>query len=142
MKEISHICSSCMSNKKCRLWKQILDIDEDFIKSSFEYDSDIQSVCSAVSYCEDYQPIGNMRAVTVVKLYSSEIQSDVLESLDGLESYSDDEYGNKIYDAKVIKDSILDNTDDDISKTTKMRLESLYNNAKSHNAEKIIVIAQ
>lgn len=141
MKEITFICSSCMSNKKCRLWKQVRTMEDDFIRERFEYDSNIQSIGSAVSYCKDYLPIGDMEVAVAVKLYDSEIPSDVLERLDGLESYIDDEYGNKIYNIEVIKDSILDNPDDDTNQTTKTRLKKLYNDAKAHNAEKIIVIA-
>ncbi|MCM8786368.1 MAG: hypothetical protein NC899_09105 [Candidatus Omnitrophica bacterium] len=60
-KEVEHICLSCIHKDSCSLWEQVCNIDEDFIKSAFDYDSELQSVCSTVSYCKNYKPTNNRR---------------------------------------------------------------------------------
>lgn len=57
--EVEHICFNCSHSGTCDLWDQVCNIDEDFIKDAFDYDSSIQSVCSTVSYCGKFTPTKN-----------------------------------------------------------------------------------
>jgi|GEM_PF-935664 len=59
--ECEYFCSYCIHKTTCDLWDQICNIDEEFIKEAFEYDSEIQSVCSTVSYCRKFTPIKNKK---------------------------------------------------------------------------------
>ncbi len=55
MKKVQHICMSCKKSTTCPLWDQVCNIDEDFVKDAFEYDPEVQSVCTTVSYCKLYK---------------------------------------------------------------------------------------
>lgn len=55
-KEVEHICFTCKNSSGCKLWKQVYNINEDFIKDAFDYDPEMQSVSSIVSYCRKYYP--------------------------------------------------------------------------------------
>lgn len=55
--ECEYFCSYCDHKTTCDLWEQVCNIDEDFIRESFEYDPEVQSVCSTVSYCKRFIPI-------------------------------------------------------------------------------------
>lgn len=55
-KQVEHICLSCAKSVSCKLWDQVCNIDEDFIRTAFNYDTDIQEVCSTVSRCKLYKP--------------------------------------------------------------------------------------
>ncbi|MDI1472991.1 hypothetical protein QI155_10650 [Thermodesulfovibrio sp. 1176] len=49
-------CYSCQNSENCSLWEQVSEINEDFIKETFEYEPEVQSVGAAVNYCKLYQP--------------------------------------------------------------------------------------
>lgn len=55
-KALEHICYSCQNSENCSLWEQVSEINEDFIKETFEYEPEVQSVGAAVNYCKLYQP--------------------------------------------------------------------------------------
>lgn len=61
-KEVEHICYSCENEHTCKLWDQVCNIDEDFIREAFEYDFENQEVCSTVSSCKFYIPKTKRRA--------------------------------------------------------------------------------
>ncbi len=56
-REIEHICLSCAKANTCKLWNQVCNIDEDFIRAAFDYDPEHQNVCSTVSSCKFYKPV-------------------------------------------------------------------------------------
>lgn len=55
-KQVKHICYSCKKSINCPLWEQVCNIDEDFVRDAFEYDTEQQEVCTAVSRCKLYVP--------------------------------------------------------------------------------------
>ncbi|MEM1974163.1 MAG: hypothetical protein QXN68_05190 [Thermoplasmata archaeon] len=60
-KELGHICFSCKYSASCSLWDQVCNINEDFVKEAFNYDPEVQEVCTAVSRCKLYEPRNNWR---------------------------------------------------------------------------------
>ncbi len=55
MAMVEHICLSCEHQHTCHLWDQVMNIDEDFVRESFDYDPSVHSVCTTVSYCREYK---------------------------------------------------------------------------------------
>lgn len=60
-KELGHICFSCKHSTLCSLWDQVCNINEDFVKEAFNYDPEVQEVCTAVNRCRLYEPRNNWR---------------------------------------------------------------------------------
>ncbi|WP_028842939.1 hypothetical protein [Thermodesulfovibrio yellowstonii] len=53
-KEIELFCFGCKKRTNCKTWKQILNFDDSFMQSAFDYDR--QEIAVVVTACEDYQP--------------------------------------------------------------------------------------
>lgn len=76
--------------------------------------------------------------ITVVKIHSSYVDEDILERLDGCEAY-EDEFGNRIYNVAEIE-YMLNDPEDDTNEDTAYRLSRFLEEAKTHNAEKVLII--
>lgn len=55
MKQLSLLCTSCKKNKRCALWKQLCEIDEEFVKAQISYIPGVQEVGIAVTRCSLYE---------------------------------------------------------------------------------------
>lgn len=77
--------------------------------------------------------------VIVVKIDSCYVDEDILERLDGMEAYHDD-YGNKIFNIVDIE-TIFFNKKDDTNEDTLHRISEFVKAARTHKAEKILIIA-
>lgn len=137
-KEVEHICFTCKRKDTCDLWNQVCNIDEDFIKEAFDYDDNIQSVCTTVSYCKDYKPL-SVEVHKYIKAYKDDINDDVLDRLDGSEVYKD-EWGNVMIKIKDVK-RILEDPEDDTNETARCHLKELYDQMAGAGADRILIIS-
>ena len=66
--------------------------------------------------------------IKVVQFHKDLIPDDVLERLSGKEEFidTDETLNEKIYSISNIKETILDDVEDDTNETTKCRIEGLY----------------
>ena len=92
-----------------------------------------------IAFDYDIYPVKTARVKPVLRKFFREIHDDVIERLDGLQSFvSTGDNFELIYHTQILK-RLLEDEEDDTSETTRYRIEKLYKEALSCGADMVLI---